>query len=257
MESSRAAEWAFKRSRNSASGCTLARSRSHASRGMTQVRRSSLNSVAQQPKTDVDAGLARPDDDEALVAGRGLGQRVGSYALDAVGNVVRRRTHRRNHCLQIRRIDNALPYVDGELGPGEITYPAVAQVLTHREVRHPPGRQEFLLHDVVEVRTNIAAGCQLVQSFVPPHPVDGAGFELARVDAVVRRWLVQTHERIGARPVPTGLVTPVDDHQVGVAFGHHGVGEGHTHGARADDQVVRFDHSNGTISNTRPLSAGR
>ncbi len=216
-----------------------------------------VNPVAQQPKTGVDAGLARPDDDEALVAGRCLGQRVGRYALDAVGNGVRRRTHRRNHRLQIRRIDNALPYVDGELRPGEITYPAVTQILTHREVRHPSGRQEFLLHDAVEVRTNITAGCQLVQSLIPPDPVDGAGFEPARVHAVVRRRLMQTHERIGARPVPTGLVPPIDDHQVGVAFGHHAVSEGHTHGARPDDQVVRFDHSDGTISNTRPRGVDR
>src|SRR5262249_57212069 len=135
----------------------------------------------------------------------------------------------------------ALPYVDGVLRSGEISYPTVAQILAHGEVRHPPGRQESLLHDVVEVRTHVAAGCQLVQSLVPPHSVDGAGFELARVNPVVRRRLVQTHERIGARPVPTGLVTAVDDHQVGVAFGHHGVSEGHAHGACADDQVVRFD----------------
>ena len=52
---------------------------------------------------------------------------------------------------------------------------------------------------------------------------------------------MQPNERIGGGPVATGLVIAVDQHHARRCLGHQRVDERHTHGARADDQVVGLD----------------
>ena len=138
---------------------------------------------------------------------------------------------------------------------GEITYPAVTQVLSHREIRHAPGRQEFLVHDAVEVRQTSPPVANSCRPWLPP-----GRWSRFRACASSRRSTptadpdARTDRRASSarRAGAPGRRSPG-----GRRLRNHGVSEGHPHGARADDQVVRFDHSIGTIANTRPLSAGR
>ena len=52
---------------------------------------------------------------------------------------------------------------------------------------------------------------------------------------------MQRDEGVGVVPVATGFATPVDDGDVRVGLGQQRVGEGQSHGAGADDEVVSLD----------------
>jgi hypothetical protein len=103
------------------------------------------------------------------------------------------------------------------------------------------GGKELFAHDLLVVGAHLVAGGELVETVVPSVPVDGVGAEVAGVDAVIRRWLVQADEWIRRGPVSARLVALVDEDDGGLGFGEQGVDEGHPHGACADDEVVGFD----------------
>ena len=165
--------------------------------------------------------------------------------VDAVGDVVRRWPHRRHDDAEVGGVDDAAPHLDAVVLAAEGAEVAIAidfaEVLAHREVRHPARRQQVLAHDRVVVGDHLAAARELEEPLVPAAGVDGVGAERARVHAVVRRRLVKPHVGVRAEPVPAGLIIAVDDDDGRVRLGDQGVDEGHAHGAGADHQVVGFD----------------
>ena len=52
---------------------------------------------------------------------------------------------------------------------------------------------------------------------------------------------MQTHERIGAKPVSSDAVAAVDEDDAYVGVVDQGIGERHAHGTGPDDQVVSLD----------------
>ena len=133
--------------------------------------------MAQQPQARVHRGLARADDDVAVPGVADPRQVVGRHALDAGGDGVRRFAHRRHGDLDVAGDDAARGHLD--LVAGEGAHAAVAEVLTHRQVRHPAGRQQALIHHRVEVGAHLGAAGQLVVAGVEPTLVDGVAAEVA------------------------------------------------------------------------------
>ena len=113
------------------------------------------------------------------------------------------------------------------------------------------------MHHLVVVGDDFGAGGEFVEPGVPAVGVDPIAAEWARVDPVERRRLMQADERIGVVPVTAGSARPVDDHDGRVGFVEDHVGEGHPHGAGADDQIVGFEHpwTVGEIGPCRPAAA--
>ena len=78
-----------------------------------------------------------------------------------------------------------------------------------------------------------------VRSVISRRAIAHGSSEVARVDAVERRRLVQPDERVGVVPVSAWTGMTIDDHHRCVALGVHDIGKRHAHGTRADDQIVR------------------
>ena len=88
---------------------------------------------------------------------------------------------------------------------------------------------------------HLGAAGNFVHAAVRSELVDPILTERERVAPVVRRWLMQPHERVSVVPVPARCVASVDEYRRSVRIGDQGIGEGHPSRAGADHQVVRFE----------------
>ncbi len=66
---------------------------------------------------------------------------------------------------------------------------------------------------------------------------------------------MQPHERIRIQPVTAGTIATVDEHDMSVGLGHHGVGEGQPGDAGTHDQIVGLDlpHRRSGVDDTELL----
>jgi hypothetical protein len=142
---------------------------------------------------------------------------------------------------------NHLPaHFDRQAGAGDQRFHFVGiHDPAHRQETNAARRQETLLHHLFEVGEQLGAAGQAVHPGVQARRVLRALAQLARVDAVVGRRLVQAHERIGLVPVPTGPVVTIDHDDLRVAVGQQRIDEGHADGTGADHEVVGFDRRHG------------
>ena len=139
---------------------------------------------------------------------------------------------------------------DGRLGAvekrdDEVPVAVPAAVVAHAEEPHPAGRKQVLVEHARVVVADLAGGRPLVEAGVRPVLVDPVVAERARLDAVVRRRLVEAHERIGVEPVAARPVPPVDEHDLGVRVRDQRVRERHPRRTRSDDQVIGLDFPHG------------
>ena len=194
-------------------------------------------------------------------------ERVDRSVPHAVGDVVCRWPLRGDRHVHVGRVDDLAAHEDlGRLAAhrrGEADHSAIRPIaaglgrtaaggvrverllveLVHREVRHPPTRDELLVHHVVEVGDDFGTRRELVETGVPTVGVDPVAAQRTGVDPVERRGLVEPDERVGVVPVAARPVCPVDDHHGGVGLLEDDVGERHPHRAGADDEVVGFEHA--------------
>jgi hypothetical protein len=98
----------------------------------------------------------------------------------------------------------------------EVSVAVPAAVLAHAEERHPSRRQQLLVEHARVVVADLGGTRTLVEAGVRPVLVDAVVPERPRLDAVVRRGLVEADERIRVQPVTARPVTPVDEHDLGV-----------------------------------------
>ena len=98
-----------------------------------------------------------------------------------------------------------------------------------------------MAHDLVVVPADLGAAGPLGESDVRAVGLEPVVTERGGVDAVVPRRLVELDERVRVEPVPTGSMTALDDHHVGVAVFEQGVDERHPHRAGTDDEMVGLD----------------
>ena len=103
----------------------------------------------------------------------------------------------------------------------------------------------MLVEDATEVVADLGRGGAVVHPRVRTRLVDRVGAEDARVDAVERGRLVQTHERVRVVPVAAGPMPPVHEHDVGVRLGNERIGERQARGAGTHDEIVGLDRSHG------------
>ena len=123
----------------------------------------------------------------------------------------------------------------------EVPVPVFAAVLAHAEELHPAGRKQVLVEHARVVVADLGRTRTLVEAGVRPVLVDAIVSERSRLDAVVRRRLVEANERIGVQPVAARPVKPVDQHDLGVRVRDQRVGEGHPRRTRTDNEVVGLD----------------
>ena len=98
-----------------------------------------------------------------------------------------------------------------------------------------------MTHDLVVVAADLGAARALEEARVHAVGLDSVPPERGRVDAVVRRRLVQLHERVGVEPVAAGTMAPLDDDDVGVAVAKEFVDERHPERTGSDDEIVSLE----------------
>jgi hypothetical protein len=99
----------------------------------------------------------------------------------------------------------------------------------------------MLLHHVSEVGAKLVGAGEFVEAGIQAAAVDGVAAQRHRIHAVKRGRLVQAHERIGVKPVPSGRMAAVDEGDAGLAMREQRIGDCHAGGAGPNDEVVRFD----------------
>ena len=134
------------------------------------------DAVPDQPQARVHRGLARADDHITVPGLPDSRHVVGRHTVDTGGDVVGRRTHRRHDDFHVAGDHAACGHPD--LVPAERADPAVAAVLAHRQVGHPAGRQQLLLHHRVEVRAHLSAAGQFVVARIEAAVVDSVAAEI-------------------------------------------------------------------------------
>ena len=200
----------------------------------------------EQPHAGVDRGLAAPDQREAVGGLGEIDEPVGRDERDAGLDAEAGHVTRRDLRLDVRRVDDAPSRPDDRLRAVEERDDAVpvavpAPVVAHAEEADAAGRQQVLVEDAGVVVADLGRARPLVEAGVRPRLVDAVAPERPRLDAVVRRRLVEAHERIGVQPVAAGPVAPVDEHDLGTRVGEQRVRERHPRRTRSDDEVVGLD----------------
>ena len=118
----------------------------------------------------------------------------------------------------------------------------VAQVVRHAEKSDLSRREEVFVEYMLIVITDLCRGRTLIHPRVLTGLIDRVASERARVHAVVRRGLMQAHERIRVVPVTSRAMAPVHHHHLGVGIRDKCIGERHPRGAGADHEIVGLDH---------------
>jgi hypothetical protein len=93
---------------------------------------------------------------------------------------------------------------------------AASHIVALREESDSARSKQLVFHDPLVIRADLVPRRTFIHPGVDAQGVDGVGPEWHRVDAVVRRRLVQPYERVGVVPVAAGAVTTINDHHLGI-----------------------------------------
>ena len=203
------------------------------------------HTVVEQPDAGVHGRLPATDD---RIPPRRLGQLDQTVDRDQPRvrfGIKRRRVGRRDRGLQIGRVDDLAPHPNrgrrtGQ--PGDQPAPGrLVQPVGHAEEPDVARRQQVLLEHPAVVIADLCRRRPLVETGVRAGVIDRVAAEDPRVDAIERRRLVQSHERVRVVPVAARAVSSVHHHDVDVRFGDQRINERHPRRTSTDDQVVGVD----------------
>jgi hypothetical protein len=99
----------------------------------------------------------------------------------------------------------------------------------------------FLEHTLV-VLADLCGSRTLIHPGVLTGLIDRVASQRAGIHAVVRRRLMQAHERIRVVPVTARAMAPVHHHHLGIAISDKRIGKRHPRGASTDHEIVGLDH---------------